>query len=222
MLGLRVHLNYILWRLKLRPILPRQIINQIPIIESGELLVPIATTSKLLLHEACQDPRLREGVLARLNTAAEHLPPGKKLLLVEGYRSIARQGELWENRLLAISAEYPQATREEVERLTRLSVAKPSGLGGGHQTGGAVDVTLCDADEVELLMGTHVQEFSANTPSFRRGLPPEIIQNRAILHKAMQSAGFANFPGEWWHFSYGDQMWAAYHKKPHAIYGPVR
>jgi len=57
-----------------------------------------------------------------------------------------------------------------LERLTRLSVAKPSGLGGGHQTGGAVDVILADASGNELDMGTRVHEFAAHTPSFANGL----------------------------------------------------
>jgi len=38
----------------------------------------------------------------------------------------------------------------------------------------------------------------------------------------MHSAGFSNFPGEWWHFSYGDRVWAAYLRKTHAILRPDR
>ena len=37
----------------------------------------------------------------------------------------------------------------------------------------------------------------------------------------MQRAGFVNYPAEWWHFSYGDKMWAAYSHKEYAIYGDV-
>ncbi|MFZ9739796.1 MAG: M15 family metallopeptidase, partial [Prochlorotrichaceae cyanobacterium] len=28
------------------------------------------------------------------------------------------------------------------------------------------------------------------------------------LRQVMTTAGFANHPKEWWHFSYGDQLWA--------------
>ncbi|HAE24988.1 MAG TPA: hypothetical protein DCG33_06580 [Prevotellaceae bacterium] len=34
----------------------------------------------------------------------------------------------------------------------------------------------------------------------------------------MQCAGFANYPAEWWHFCYGDKMWAAYNNKKTAFY----
>lgn len=29
----------------------------------------------------------------------------------------------------------------------------------------------------------------------------------------MAKEGFINFPGEWWHFSYGDRVWSAYKGK---------
>jgi D-alanyl-D-alanine dipeptidase len=28
-----------------------------------------------------------------------------------------------------------------------------------------------------------------------------------------------NYPAEWWHYSYGDRMWAAYSNRRTAIYG---
>lgn len=37
----------------------------------------------------------------------------------------------------------------------------------------------------------------------------------------MKKEGFVNYPGEWWHFSYGDQLWAAYKNKKYAIYGSI-
>jgi D-alanyl-D-alanine dipeptidase len=43
--------------------------------------------------------------------------------------------------------------------------------------------------------------------------------NRAILRKAMLNTGFYFYPGEWWHYSYGDQSWAVYIGKTPAIYG---
>lgn len=34
----------------------------------------------------------------------------------------------------------------------------------------------------------------------------------------MTEEGFVNYPAEWWHFSYGDKMWAAYSYKKYAFY----
>jgi len=33
--------------------------------------------------------------------------------------------------------------------------------------------------------------------------------------------GFAQHPNEWWHFSYGDQLWAWKNKKANALYGKI-
>ena len=52
-----------------------------------------------------------------------------------------------------------------------------------------------------------------------RGLPQEAKQNRRVRLTAVQSAGFVNYPHEWWHFSYGDRYWAYAKDEPAAIYG---
>ena len=37
----------------------------------------------------------------------------------------------------------------------------------------------------------------------------EARANRRLLHWLMTQEGFAGHPDEWWHFSWGDQLWAA-------------
>lgn len=46
--------------------------------------------------------------------------------------------------------------------------------------------------------------------------------NRRLLYWAMTEAGFANYPPEWWHFDFGDQMWVQNTKgATKAWYGPA-
>jgi D-alanyl-D-alanine dipeptidase len=47
----------------------------------------------------------------------------------------------------------------------------------------------------------------------------EAQANRRLLHWLMAEEGFAGHPDEWWHFSWGDQMWAALTGAPAAHYG---
>lgn len=35
----------------------------------------------------------------------------------------------------------------------------------------------------------------------------------------MNQAGFVQHPNEWWHFSYGDQLWCWISNQNNAIYG---
>ena len=45
----------------------------------------------------------------------------------------------------------------------------------------------------------------------------EVRDNRRLLYNVMTAAGFTNLPSEWWHFDYGDGMWAQL-KNENAIY----
>ena len=47
----------------------------------------------------------------------------------------------------------------------------------------------------------------------------EARANRRLLHWVMSEEGFEGHPDEWWHFSYGDQLWAALSGAPAAHYG---
>ena len=185
MLGPKVYLNYFLWRLHIRHVLPAAIVNRVKVEECGEELTQY------------KGAVLRAGAIERLKKAESLLPPGLSIKILSGYRSLAEQKKLWETA--------PD----------RRLVANPFNGGGGHQTGGAVDATLCDANGRELDMGGEYLAFDATTPM--RAVENE---NRKILSRAMRGAGFANYPNEWWHFSYGDKMWAAYARKKNAIYGP--
>ena len=89
-------------------------------------------------------------------------------------------------------------------------VSNPKNGGGLHNYGLAVDITLCDAATGDTLhMGTKV-DFLGNLAHVRdealffkkKQLTQEAIDNRKLLRKAMESAGFKVLPTEWWHFNY--------------------
>ena len=74
----------------------------------------------------------------------------------------------------------------------------------GHSRGATVDLTLvrCDAGAAcqPLDMGTPFDFFDpvANTDA---PVAPQQRANRDRLHAAMETAGFRNYPGEWWHYT---------------------
>lgn len=79
-----------------------------------------------------------------------------------------------------------------------------------HATGGAVDLTLKQINGDIVFMGSAFDE--ASTISFTDALEARnespIKFLRRMLYWNMRQAGFVNNPTEWWHYSYGDQMWA--------------
>jgi D-alanyl-D-alanine dipeptidase len=97
-----------------------------------------------------------------------------------------------------------------------------------HATGGAVDLTLRWKSGEPLWMGSLFDDVTALAHRDRyENLSPknfsfsdqEAQANRRLLHWVMMEQGFCGHPDEWWHFSWGDQMWAALTDAPAAHYG---
>lgn len=97
-----------------------------------------------------------------------------------------------------------------------------------HLTGGAVDLSLASTHSGQcLFMGTIFDELSdAGHTDYFEGFDPvsysdeEARTNRRRLYWAMTEGGFANQPFEWWHYSWGDQMWAKLTGEAAGYYGP--
>ena len=181
-------------------------------------------TEKLLLRQSVAEKLLR--VNARCNEA------GLELFLFDAWRPRAVQAffhDVWMPRELqrrdpTLSG---AALTEEVERYWSAPSADENSP-APHATGGAVDLTLRWKDGDSLWMGSLFDDVTAlaNRDRFENLSPDnfsfsdqEARANRRLLHWLMTEEGFAGHPDEWWHFSWGDQMWAALHGAPHAHYG---
>jgi len=207
---LRIIYNKMLWELGIRKILPSHFIKKIKIEDNNEQLVHVNQTELV-----------RESVKIKLEEAKKFLPEGFSFFVAEGYRSPQRQQEMWDIEFSIIKEQNPNLDEIEIDRLTSLRIARPGTNSGAHQTGGAIDITVLDEKGIPLEMGTDIVEFNKKTITESNFLNSEEISNRKILIHALSRVGFNNYPAEWWHWSYGDKMWAAYKKRPYAIYGPI-
>ncbi len=96
-----------------------------------------------------------------------------------------------------------------------------------HATGAALDLTLRWIGAEKLWMGSIFDDPSAlshrdrfETPGSALSLSDEEARaNRRLLHWVMAEEGFIGHPDEWWHFSWGDQLWASLAGAPAALYG---
>jgi len=95
-----------------------------------------------------------------------------------------------------------------------------------HSTGAAVDLTLYNLEGLEVDLGSKIDFIgSISSPNYfaqegrKNDEARDFHQKRSILKKVMLKAGFVQHPNEWWHFSFGDQLWAWKTKKKNAIYG---
>jgi len=81
-----------------------------------------------------------------------------------------------------------------------------------HRSGGAVDVVLfrrTDGQPIDCGTPFDAPLAASATRHYEpEGADPEHRSARRTLFHAMEDAGFANYPGEWWHFDLGNQRWA--------------
>jgi D-alanyl-D-alanine dipeptidase len=134
-------------------------IAAVGVAECGEPLVDLVADHSLRLDDRKRDGRgtfalLRTGVVQRLLVAQAGLPGGTGLLIVEGYRSAALQRRYFDDHRARLAAAHPQWDAPRLRREASKYVSPPEVA--PHCTGGAVDLTLCDGDGVELDLGTAV------------------------------------------------------------------
>ncbi|SDL35718.1 M15 family metallopeptidase [Pseudomonas indica] len=229
-----------------RPIPPQtdpdwDAIAAIPIAGCGEPMMAFGLAQNFLVYPAYYKQGIRNalpechgrtGVFERLLTAASLLPEGVRLVVLDAWRPFAVQQYLYESLLDAVTARYPQLDDRRRQQLTRQFVSPPDNSRNApspHLTGGAVDVTLCDRHGRWLDMGTGFDEASprSSTTAFEQLEQPtaeqeQVRRHRRWLHNAMIEAGFSNLPSEWWHYDFGDQLWAWHSGAQAALYGPTQ
>lgn len=179
---------------------------------------------------------VRAGVLTALIQAQQTLQvqqPHWKLFIFDAYRPVAVQkfmvertfAELLQTRGLEqsmLSLAAIEALWEEVYQLWAPPNLDPK-TPPPHSTGAAVDITLFDTQTQQTVgMGSPIDELSVrsqpnyfstlaqdpNAATEDRNAAALAHQHRQMLHNVMTQAGFQRHPGEWWHFSIGDQLWA--------------
>ncbi|WP_330273885.1 dipeptidase [Lentzea sp. NBC_00516] len=197
----------------------------VPVRERGEPLVDLRTVAALRLDSRLADEeglyaQLRLGVVDRLVTAQTLLPPELKLLIVEGYRPQALQIASFESAVAESRARSPQACESVLRQRASMRSSPPEVA--PHVAGAAVDLSLCTVDEIELDLGTAVNDTATERSHTEDpAVDATARRHRAVLAQALRGAGLVNYPSAWWHWSYGDRYWAYLTGSAQALYGPI-
>lgn len=222
--------------------------QQIPITECGEPLVAIPLEKFAVEsphpyeflgapYQGRSPYYLRQSVLNRLlqaQTYLQHTHPLWYVKIFDAYRPIAVQQFMVDYAfsqvlqaeglsLEQLSVDLQQALWQQVYQIWAIPSTDPK-TPPPHSTGAAVDITLVDATGMTVDMGSPIDEMSARSqPDYFAGsLDPVEKQyhiHRQLLRDVMLKAEFTCHPGEWWHFSFGDQMWAWLSDRAVAQYG---
>lgn len=169
----------------------------------------------------------RKGVAQKLIEAAKYLPKGYKFLIWDAWRTVEVQQSIFNNFKVELKLKHPKLIDDyQLQKATEKYVSLPSSdplKPSPHLTGGAIDLTIVNDEQVRLEMGTEFDFFgkTAKTDFFETNSKTDndfiVRDNRRLLYNILINCGFTNYPEEWWHFDFGNQFWAL-SKKTTAIY----
>lgn len=186
---------------------------------------------------------MRKTVAEMLASVNDRLRPvGVEVYVFDAYRPVQVQDYFFLEWMPAeLRKCHPDWDEEMIELETRNYWGRGSDENGEvdpssppfHSTGGAVDLLLRDTRTKEFLhTGSFFDDFSpASATDFYERLSlekhlnhweTEALLNRRLLYWSLVEGGLVNNPKELWHFSYGDQLWAAIKGEPEAFYSLMR
>jgi D-alanyl-D-alanine dipeptidase len=176
---------------------------------AGEPLVPLAGLDRVAVLPAYARsgwPNATPGVVARagaaerLRRAAATLPDGFGVVVLDAWRPLELQRDLYDD----VYGTDPHLPPGFVSLPSDDPDDPPP-----HLTGGAIDLTLSWRG-VPLALGTGFDEFTraayADAFEERAGTVRAL---RRLLYWTMRAQGYVVLDCEWWHFEYGTRTWAA-------------
>lgn len=178
----------LLWKVGVWDTLPASVINNVKIKDNNEELVDIKIDESFFFADELEiRPRvlLRSSVYRKLKEVQILLPENYHLKIYSAYRPIEEQQELWKEKYDNAKKNNPNLSEQELIKKVKAFCADPRSGFGGHQTGGAVDICLCDTQGINYDMGTKYREINQNTATNSKKLQITQKNNREILKMSM-------------------------------------
>lgn len=165
---------------------------------------------------------VRSSLHKQLKLASGLLPSNYILIIREGHRPYQVQKKLLHKLMLNYLAKNNNSSEEEAIEFARTYVSDPSIILPPHSCGAAVDIDIFDVKTNKLLdFGSPVNTESKISFLHSENITKVQKDNRMMLLEIMLSSNFASTYTEWWHYSYGDTIWAWFYEKPNAIYNLI-
>lgn len=133
---------------------------------------------------SCSDAYLRYGTVVKLAEVQKELRElDLGLKIWDAFRPVSSQFRLWE---ICPDAAY---------------VANPYRGFSSHSRGNTVDLTLVDAQGIDIEMPTGFDDFTAKADRDYSDCSETAAANARLLETLMQEQDFQPYAAEWWHFS---------------------
>jgi len=206
-------------------LLQKKLIETIPVKDDHSPLISLKECGFNLIFEPSikKDYRylVREAVVKKIGRISKQLDKNNKVLIIRSvWRSFKHQQLLWDNFYKLLHNQYPDKQDKEIREMVGnfIALEKKS----MHSTGGAVDALIYD------LKNDYIMDFGTNNGykinlikksyPYHPDITPEAKKNRKLLISLFENEDFICDLREYWHFDYGNVIWALEKEKEYAIY----
>ena len=209
--------------------LQKERISTVPIRDDNSPLVSLKESGFDLLFE----PSIKKGyrylvrtaIFDRIGRISRLLREDDKVLIIRSvWRSFKHQRFLWEKNFEITRKKFPDKELNEIEDIVAnfIALRKES----MHSTGGAVDALIYDlVNGCVMEFGTndgHKIKLNEKCYPLHPDISTEAKKNRKLLIGLFEKEGFVCDLTEYWHFDYGNVVWALEKGKEYSIYDVVR
>jgi len=168
---------------------------------------------------------VREAIFEKIGRISKILNEEDKILIIRSvWRSFAHQKLLRGRRVKIIQKEHPKKSLEEIITMVSYFIAPEEE--SMHSTGGAVDALIYDLKKDAVMdfgnnNGLHL-ELNKTCYPFHPDITSQVRKNRELLISLFDKEDFVVDPKEYWHFDYGNVIWAIEKGEKDAKYGIIK
>ncbi|MFH1729681.1 MAG: M15 family metallopeptidase [Pseudomonadota bacterium] len=206
-----------------------ELVETIPIKDNNSPLISLKDSGFNLIFEPSikKDYRylVRKDIVEKIGRISQILNNQEKVLIIRSvWRSFHHQRLLWNDHFNIIKKNYPNKPIKEVREIASNFVA--SRKKSMHSTGGAVDALIFDSKTNRIMdFGTndgYKITLDERCYPYHPDITSEARENRDLLISLFEKEDFVVDLKEYWHFDYGNVIWAIEKSKEYAIYGIIK
>jgi len=168
---------------------------------------------------------VREAVFEKIGRISKVLYKQDKVLIIRSvWRSFEHQKLLRDRRAKIIKTKYPDKSLKEINKIVSYFIASEEE--SMHSTGGAVDALIYDLKKDSVMdFGNNdglKLELNKTCYPFHPDISIQAIENRKLLMGLFEKEDMISDPKEYWHFDYGNVIWAIEKGRKYAKYGIIK
>ena len=207
----------------------RQLRTTIPIKEDNSPLVSLKESGFNLIFEPASKKNykyfVREAIVEKIGRISNLLDKEDKVLIIRSvWRSFQHQQLIRERKAAFLQKIHPDKSAEEIRELVSDFIAPKTK--STHATGGAVDALIYDLkNDCVMNFGTNDGlniDLNKKCYPYHPDITTQAKKNRKLLIGLFEKEDFVCDLVEYWHFDYGNIIWALEKGKKYSKYGIIK